>query len=133
LLSAYLIESGSWFHGSITLTANEYFLPVLWVHALLSPALFLRHFGLFWTRRYSHLGRPLSFWTPAPYLASVVFLRVFLGLARGGSGSGSRLDPYWEMEFLNAILVEVSGHKLESSQTGVFYPHFSILQNAIHE
>jgi hypothetical protein len=29
LLSAYLIESGSWFHGSITLTANEYFLPVL--------------------------------------------------------------------------------------------------------
>ncbi len=36
-----------------------------------------------------------------------------------------------------AILFDVSGHKLESSQTWVFVwcctPHFSVLQNAIHE
>ncbi len=36
-----------------------------------------------------------------------------------------------------AFLVEVSGHKLGPSQTRVicpvFYPHFSVLQNAIHE
>ncbi len=38
-----------------------------------------------------------------------------------------------EMEFLNGILVEVFGHELESSEIRVFYPHFSVLQNAIHE
>jgi hypothetical protein len=37
------------------------------------------------------------------------------------------------MEFFNGILVEVSGHKRESSQTPVFLPHFSILHYAIHE
>ena len=39
------------------------------------------------------------------------------------------------MEFLNGISVEVSGHKLESSQTPsfclVFYPHFSILHKML--
>ncbi len=47
---------------------------------------------------------------------------------------GSNPGP---MESLNGILVEVSGHKLfsESSQQFflVFYRHFSVLQNAIHE
>jgi lipid-A-disaccharide synthase-like uncharacterized protein len=38
-----------------------------------------------------------------------------------------------DMEFLNAVLVEISGHKLGYSQTRVFYPHFSVLQNAINE
>jgi hypothetical protein len=38
-----------------------------------------------------------------------------------------------EMEFLISIVVEVSGHKLESSQTRVFYHNFSVLQNDIHE
>ncbi len=40
------------------------------------------------------------------------------------------------MEFLNGILVEVSGHKLESSQTRVFVcflSSFSDLQNDFHE
>jgi hypothetical protein len=41
------------------------------------------------------------------------------------------------MEFLNGILVEVSGHKLKSSQTRVFVwfstTHVSVLQSTIHE
>ncbi len=42
------------------------------------------------------------------------------------------------MEFLNDIFVVVSGHKLGFSDLSlqyvwVFYPHFSVLQNAIHE
>ncbi len=38
-----------------------------------------------------------------------------------------------EMEFLNYNFSRGFGHKLEFCQTRVFYPHFSVLQNAIHE
>jgi hypothetical protein len=45
----------------------------------------------------------------------------------------SAIVRFPEMKFLNGILIEVSGRKLESSQTRVFHPQFSFLQNAIHK
>ncbi len=55
---------------------------------------------------------------------------------RGLTDHPSRKRKSAEIEFLNNILVKVSGHKIKSSQTRVFVWStfvFSVLQNAIHE
>jgi hypothetical protein len=55
------------------------------------------------------------------------------------SSTGERAleeDRGWgstKREFLDAIFSEVPVHKLESENCLVFCPHFSVLQNAIHE
>jgi hypothetical protein len=56
---------------------------------------------------------PLSFGTLAPYLASVVFLRVFLGLVNADPDSNSVLNPVLNPDpahkFLKLITSRVAG------------------------
>jgi hypothetical protein len=88
LLSSCLIEFGSWFHGSTTLTLCPSEHMFLSVHALLSPALSLSHFGFFSTRRDSRQK-----YKGKIYVSNIRKISVGSGLAQSYGSLEFRTDP----------------------------------------
>ncbi len=76
-------------------------------------------------KEFMETGMPYIFWDCLLLVSGSDFQRIPAVWSLSTAG-----NP--ETEFLNSIFVEVSRDKLESSQTRVFYPHLSVLHNAIH-
>ncbi len=82
------LSSAAGFHGSTTLSLCPSKHILLSVHALLSPGLSLRHFGLFWTRRYSRQEYKVKI-----DVKNIRKISVWYGLAQSYGSFEFRTDP----------------------------------------